>query len=993
MKPQLESLWSELKQVHIPRATYRIQFSPAFTFKDAEELIPYLDHLGISTLYASPIFKPRQGSLHGYDVVDYNALNPMLGTEEEFRRLCSALQEKSMSLLLDIVPNHMGVSTDNEWWTDVLKHGPSSIYARYFDIDWKPRNRNLDNKILLPILHSHYGEVLEEGHLSVVYWHGDFYLHYFENQFPMTPESYVHILDHVYDSLPDDLKEAEAWIKMEVASVRHSLKFLPDYWLTDSESISIRRREQHIIRSRILGLFDKSELFRSTLQFTLSIINGTKGIASSFNILDIILSEQPYHLAFWQVASDEINYRRFFDINDMAAIRTEDLQVFADTHRLTFKLLAEGLISGLRIDHPDGLWDPERYFWRLQSGYIDAVAQHRFKDNPTEATALAEQLNTQLEKGNNHPEWPLYVIGEKILSDSEPLPETWAIQGTTGYDFMYAVNNLFIDSSTEDFFNQLYAAFTGEYLDFEELTDFTKKLIMNQSLTSEIAALTTKLARIVEKNRRFRGFTQNSLALVLSEFMASMDIYRTYITGPSHVSSRDKKYIEAAMRRAKMNNPLVPESVFDFVQDVLLMKNFNLFDASYQSDLKDFIMKFQQITGPVMAKSVEDTAFYIYNRLSSLNEVGGHPDRFGISIQEFHTHNSTIQEKYPYTMLSTSTHDTKRSEDIRARLNVLSEIPEEWHNAINTWSAINAHAYTRINGELAPSRNDEYLLYQTLIGTYESGTDEHTFKNRIIGYMHKAINEAKTHSNWVNPNSEYACAVSAFIEHIWTDNTFRTSFALFHEKVAYFGRLNSLSQLLLKLTSPGVPDVYQGTEMWNFNLVDPDNRRAVNFELRQEKIADLDNLSLTETQALLNEVLCQGDKGMMKLFLLQKTLTYRKEQPKLFSHGAYVPLIATGSESDHVCAFMRTSEHAKIVVVVPRLFHKLLAGERQLPIGEKIWGDTLLNLPIEHTQNAAITNILTGESYQLKPNTTGNVIMISDACSTLPVALLTLSNN
>ena len=991
MNSLTDSIWTELKQQRIPRATYRIQFSPTFTFKDAALLVPYLDELGISTLYASPIFKPRAGSLHGYDVVDYNDINPVLGTEEDLRTLCAKLRQRGMDLLLDIVPNHMGVSTDNEWWTDVLKHGPSSIFARYFDIDWKPRNRTLDNKILLPVLHSHFGEVLEEGHLSVVYWHGDFYVHYFENQFPMTPESYIHILDYVIESLPDALEDSEAWIKMEIASVRHSLQFLPDYWLTDSESIAIRRREQHIIRSRILGLFDKSQLFRSTLQSALDAINGAQGVSTSFDILDNILSVQPYHLAFWQVASDEINYRRFFDINDMAAIRTEDLQVFADSHRLTFKLLAEGLIAGLRIDHPDGLWDPERYFWRLQTGYVDAVVHQKISEDTSQARAVAEQLNAQLESLKNHSEWPLYVLGEKILSDSESLPETWAIQGTTGYDFMYAVNSLFIDTTTEDSFNQLYAAFTGEYMDFEELTDFTKKLIMNQSLTSEIEALTAKLARIVEKNRRFRGFTQNSLALVLSEFMASMDIYRTYITGPSHVSTRDQKYIEAAMRRAKINNPLVPESVFDFVQDVLLMKNFHLFDASHHSDLKDFVMKFQQITGPVMAKSVEDTAFYIYNRLTSLNEVGGHPDRFGISIDDFHAHNNTIQEKYPYTMLSTSTHDTKRSEDVRARINVLSEMPEAWHNAINTWSAINSNAFTRVNGHLAPSRNDEYLLYQTLLGIFQPGLDENTFKNRIIGYMHKAINEAKTHSNWVNPNREYACAVSTFIEQIWEDDSFRASFESFHETIAYFGRLNSISQLILKLTSPGVPDIYQGAELWNFNLVDPDNRQAVDFGERRELLESVIDLSLGEVQTLVSELVCLHNSGKLKLYLLEKTLSHRKKHTTLYSSGSYIPIQTAGTYADHVCAFIRKTNTRAMLVIVPRLFYRLLAGESILPLGHDCWLDTCVTYPEDLSERISLTNIFTGESMELHKNATGKTIMLKDVLLSLPVALLDIT--
>ena len=897
-----------------------------------------------------------------------------------------------MNLLLDIVPNHMGVSTANEWWTDVLKHGPSSIYAQYFDIDWKPRNRTLDNKILLPVLHSHYGEVLEEGHLQVVYWHGDFYLHYFEHQIPMTPESYIHILDHVLQSIQDQVSDSESWIMMETYSVRRSLKFLPDYWLTDSESISTRRREQQVIRWRILGLFDKSELFRSTLESSLEAINGNIGDASSFDTLDLILSEQPYHLAFWQVASDEINYRRFFDINDMAAICMENQQVFSDAHRLTFKYLSEGLIAGLRIDHPDGLWDPERYFWRLQAGYIEAFIQHRMQESPEGATELAEQLINKLKPSKIHPEWPLYVVGEKILSDSEPLPQTWAIQGTTGYDFMYSANNLFVDSSAEEAFNHLYTSFTGKFVDFEELTDYTKKLIMSQSLTSEITALAAKLARIVEQNRRFRGFTQNSLALVLSEFMASMHIYRTYITGPTHVSSRDQQYITAAMQRAKKHNPLVPESIFNFLEDVLLMKNFHLFKDEHQNALKDFVMKFQQITGPVMAKSVEDTAFYIYNRLVSLNEVGGHPERFGISLLDFHAHNAAIQKKYPYTMLSTSTHDTKRSEDVRARINVLSEMHEEWNGAINKWSSINTAAFIRVQGKLAPSRNDEYLLYQTMLGTYEHGIDEENFKNRIVAYMLKAVNEAKTHSNWVNPNREYAEAVTSFVHQIWANSAFRTSFETFHQSIDYFGRLNSIAQLLLKLTSPGVPDIYQGTELWSYSLVDPDNRRSIDFEKRADALGDLATDALPDVKELQKDLNNPKAPGSAKLHILHRVLNHRKQHPELYTKGDYIPLYAEGAYNQHVCAFLRLLNEEAVLVVTSRLFYKLVNGKRKLPVGRESWQDTSITLPGSITSRATFVNILTGESFPMAGTATDQTLLLADLFVSFPMAIFTITD-
>ena len=978
----LQQLWDDLiQEPRIPRAFYRIQFNPSFTFKDAEQLVPYLNAIGISDLYASPVFKPRKGSVHGYDIVNYNEFNPALGSKDDFIRLCKALKARDMSLILDIVPNHMGVSTENEWWADVLKHGPSSQYAGYFDIDWKPNNRILDNKLLLPVLHSHYGEVLEEGHIKVVYWHGDFYVHYYDNQFPMTPESYIHILDHILDTLPSALDDKEKWIRHEVTSVRRSLEFLPEYWLTDAESISIRRREQKIIRWRFLGLFDKSEAFRSYLQESLQGINGIKGESSSFDILDTILSEQPYYLAFWQVASDEINYRRFFDINDMAAVRTENLQVFADTHRLTFQLLAEGLIAGLRIDHPDGLWNPERYFWRLQSGYIDALMNHRFSDTPEQARSMAEKLNAHLTTLKSGKKWPLYVVGEKILSESEPLPDTWAIHGTTGYDFMYAANNLFVDRSSEEAFNNLYAAFIGEYIDFNELTAEAKNLIMTQSLTSEITALTAELARIVEKNRRFRGFTQNSLAFVMSEFMAALDIYRTYTTGPNHISDRDQSYIKAAMTRAKENNPLVPERVFDFLEDVLLMKNLLQFNEADRPALKDFVMKFQQITGPIMAKSVEDTAFYIYNRLVSLNEVGGHPDHFGIEVQDFHAHNVGIQQSYPHTMLSTSTHDTKRSEDVRCRINVLSEIPDEWHNAINTWAVMNAAACSTLSGQSAPSRNDEYLIYQTLLGTYDPAEDSKVYIDRIVQYMFKAINEAKTHSNWINPNQEYAHAISSFIRTIWKNEVFRTAFEAFHNKVAFFGRLNSLSQVLLKLTSPGVPDIYQGSELWNFSLVDPDNRRPVDFNLRSQLLDTIKKEQSIERLGYIQSLLENDQEGMIKFYFTYRTLCYRSHHPRLFTMGHYKPLIASGTKHNHLCAFQRTHNDKTLIAIIPRLMCSMVRSRTVLPVGHSAWEDTRVHID---KPNTAWKNILSDEIFHSDDK---GALLLSELFAHIPYGL------
>jgi (1->4)-alpha-D-glucan 1-alpha-D-glucosylmutase len=969
----------------IPRATYRVQLGTDMTFERARTLLPYLEALGISDFYGSPLFKPRKGSTHGYDTVDHNQFNPVLGTEEDFNAFSSDLTAHNMGLLLDIVPNHMGVNTENAWWTDVLKNGPSSDHAQYFDIYWRPPSRVLDDKVLLPVLGGHYGLVLEAGELRIVYWHGDFYVHYYEHQFPMTPESYARILALVLEMLPAELSEEDAWVPTELASIVYSLGYLPTYHVRDRERIVARQREQTIIRWRLLGLFDKSEVFRTTLEEALETINGTPGVPESFDTFDALLSEQPYRLAYWRVATDEINYRRFFDINDMAAVRVENPRVFADMHRLTLRLMAEGKVSGLRIDHPDGLWDPTAYFRRLQSAYLVTALKLRLgeADGVDYATLVDAQLDTLHTAHPTRTPWPFYVLVEKILSASEPLPDTWAVHGTTGYDFMSVLNNLFVYADHERAFNDLYAAFTGETVAFHDLTTRTKRLVMTQSLTSEIEARSAELDQIVEKNRRYRGFTQNSLAFGLSEFIAALEIYRTYITGPDDVSDRDRIYIEEAIALAKLRNPLVPSGLFDFLQETLLMRNLEDFTPESQIELRAFVMKFQQITGPVMAKSVEDTAFYIYNRLVSLNEVGGHPEHFGTSVEAFHIHNA--EHAFPNTMLSTSTHDTKRSEDVRARINVLSEMQGEWRTRIDEWSVINGDAKSEIGEELAPARNDEYLLYQTLLGAYDPlQDDDETFLARIIAYMHKAINEAKVHSNWINPNDAYAQAIADFVTTIWQDEEFRASFDEFHERIAYFGRFNSLAQVLLKLTSPGVPDIYQGTELWDFSLVDPDNRRPVDFERRHALLTEIQEQEQADRLALAQALLEDAPSGRIKLYLTYRILDYRRRQEALFRQGRYLPLPAEGDLAEHVCAFARQDETEAVLTIAPRFPVILAHGQKLPPMGD-LWEDTRLPLPAGWAGHG-LENLLTGEFIEPTVEEGKPFLPLAAALAVWPVA-------
>ncbi|PJF21891.1 MAG: malto-oligosyltrehalose synthase [Phototrophicales bacterium] len=956
-----------LQPPRIPRATYRLQFNANFTFDDALNLLDYLHDLGVSDVYASPLFKPRTGSTHGYDIVDYAQFNPALGGEEGFNRFSDGLKARNMGLLLDIVPNHMGVNTENIWWMDVLKHGPASVYAGYFDIDWQPKNRAMDNKVLLPVLGDHYGRVLEAGEFKLVYWHGDFYLHYYEHQFPLTPETYRDILQLAHEQMTN----ADQWVAEELLSIITALGYFPHYTTKDPEQLIIRRREQVIIRRRVLALFDGSEAFRTALHHALELINGTPGKPHTFDKLDSILSRQPYRLSYWRVAADEINYRRFFDINDMAAIRIENPQVFEDTHRLVFRLLAEGKANGLRVDHPDGLLNPPAYFMQLQESYLMARLAH-ITGKPVENPVRVRERLALLQNDDEPTMQPLYVLVEKILSETEPLPYSWAVYGTTGYDFMNAVNSLFVDAANEARFDTLYEAFTGQDIPFHELTDQTKKLVMSEALTSELDARSSELARIVEKNRRYRGFTRNSIAVAMSEFIAALSIYRTYITGPGDITERDRHYIEEAIAIAKKRNVMRPTSLFDFLRDTLLLDNLHEFDESLRPQLREFVMKFQQITGPVMAKSVEDTAFYIYNRLISLNEVGGHPDQFGIQVADFHQHNK--HKAFWYTMLSTSTHDTKRSEDVRARINVLSEMPDEWEAALTQWHNHNKVAKTIVDDEAAPAPNDEYLLYQTLVGAYEA--DDPQFLERVIRYMHKAINEAKVYSNWINPNDDYARAITDFVTHIMTDDVFLTMFKPFATRIAYYGRLNSLSQVVLKLTSPGVPDIYQGTELWDFSLVDPDNRRPVDFAKRRAILASIKQRFDSEAPALVADLLDDMEDGAIKLFVIHRILAFRREAEALFREGDYEAIAVSGGKAAHVCAFMRQHEKARMVVVVPRLILGLTNGQEVPPIGMDIWDDTTATLPEGRYQN-----IFTAETI------IGSQIPVRDLLATFPVGV------
>jgi (1->4)-alpha-D-glucan 1-alpha-D-glucosylmutase len=989
----------------IPRATYRLQFHTGFNFRQAEALVPYLDELGISDLYASPFFKPCDPEGAGYDVCDHKEFNPAIGAEEDFNALSRALQSMSMGLILDLVPNHMGISGGNPWWMDVLENGPSSPFSCYFDIDLQPVKPELRNKVLLPILEDQYGRVLESGKFRLAIEDGAFFIYYYEQKLPVAPRTYSRILKLPLEGLTQTLGKENEHLQ-EYQSILTALGYLPSQTDLSPEKLEERMREKEVIKRRIAAQYQNSPEVRRALDEAIQSFNGRPGDAASFDHLDGLIGDQAYRPAFWRVAADEINYRRFFDINHLAAIRMELPQVFAEAHHLVYRLLREGKVTGLRIDHPDGLWNPASYFQQLQKHFIFQVFRSRIAAaDSLDLSSETEEPDwlAELQKRRPAPPWPLYVIAEKILSEGEPLPRDWAVYGTTGYDFLNEVNGLFVDRGNLRAMDRVYSQFTGTSIHFGNLVNSWKKMIMLVSLASEVGALSHQLERISEKNRRYRDFTLNSLTFVLRETIAGLPVYRTYITGPENVPALDREYIETAVKEAKKRNPRTAEEVFDFVRDTLLVRNLDDFQEGDRRHLMDFVMKFQQITGPVMAKGLEDTAFYIYNRLVSLNEVGGHPELFGVAGEDFHARNRERRKDWPHSLLATSTHDTKRSEDVRARINVLSEIPGEWRAAVSRWSRWNAPKKTLADGQPAPDRNDEYLLYQTLVGAWPVerpgdplafSSEEFTgFRERIAAYMRKATLEAKVHTSWVNPNEEYDEAVKNFVLKLLEPrgkNRFLSDLQAFQRRVAFFGRWNSLSQVLLKLTCPGVPDIYQGTELWDLSLVDPDNRRPVDYEQRQSLLSGLkerieksgENLGF-----LARELLESSRDGRVKLYLIWRTLQARRGAPNIFSEGSYLPLKAEGDKKDHLFAFARTLGEDSILVGVPRLIVGLLEGREEPPLGEAPWKDTRIRVP-EEWVGRKFRNLFTGEELGVRKGERGAGFSLADLFRDFPVALL-----
>ncbi len=829
-------------------STYRIQLNPVFNFDAASEQLDYFKALGVSHVYCSPYLQAARGSQHGYDVVDHSHVNEELGGEAGHEAFCARLGEIGLGQVLDIVPNHMAVSVpENRWWWDVLENGPSSRYADYFDVDWEYPQGSRANQVLLPILGNHYGRILESGEIRVERDGGMFFARYYDHLFPIDPRSLSGLLG----------RAAERAEHSELGFLASALDYLPFPTATDRPSTRRRHRDKEVIREKLATLLSEHAHLRRAVDAEVDLIN------SNVDRLDAFLSRQNYRLAYWRIARSDLGYRRFFDINNLIAIRVEDQDVFADTHERITDWLRRGVIDGLRIDHADGLRDPEQYFSRLRH-----------------------------EAGN------AWIVAEKILHPGEQLPDAWSVAGTTGYDFLAVTGGLFVRQDSERAMTDFYRSFTGEGDPYHEYLYEGKQQVLHDLLGSDVNRLVVLLSEVCEHHRRFRDFTREDISEALIELLACFPVYRTYTRANERVLyEHDRRIIENAVSEARERREDLDAELFDLLYQVLTL------ELDGESE-REFVMRFQQLTGPTMAKGGEDTAFYQYNRLVCLNEVGSDPGVFGTSIDEFHKHMEERAVSHPRAMLCSSTHDTKRSEDVRARLAVVSEYPSRWAEAVWSWSTM-ADDYRT---EQWPDRNIEYLIYQTLVGAWPIDED------RMLAYIEKAMREAKTHTTWTSQNELYEASVFDFAKGIMNDSAIMESIERFVELVRVPGYINSLANVAIKLLGPGIPDIYQGCELWDLSLVDPDNRRPVDYARRRSMLEAVQSCGPDELWKRL-------DEGAPKLALTTACLKLRDRHPEVFAGArdagpaGYKRLEVSGPAAENIVAFSRDES---ILCVVPR---------------------------------------------------------------------------
>ena len=991
-----DRVWAEaaarLRRRRIPSSVYRVQLSQALRLQDVARLVPYLAELGICDVYTSPYLRAAPGSTHGYDVVAHDTVDPEMGGEEGLRLLAEALRPAGMGLLVDLVPNHMSISSENQLWQDVLENGPSSTYAPFFDIVWKPVKDELEDKVLLPVLGDQYGAVLEAGDLRLKLQQGTFFLCYFEHRFPINPRHYPMILRHHLDRLEAELPPNDVVLE-ELLSICTACDNLPPRTETDREKVEERRREKEVIKRRLDTLCKSSPAILAFLEGNVQEFNGTRGDPRSFDLLDRLLGEQAYRLAHWRVAGEEINYRRFFDINELAAIRMEEPRVFEETHRLVLGLLADGMIQGLRIDHPDGLFDPKSYFQRIQEEHFVETCRRLARTEGGPADEIVPQVRARFEAEGQRSglSRPVYVVAEKVLGLGETVPESWPIDGTTGYEFLNSLNGLFVQAESRRAIDEIFSRFTASKLQLEELLYEKKKLIMSTSMASEVNMLAYQLNRISEMNRRSRDFTLNALRSALVEYVASFPVYRSYVSEEG-VDERDRRYIERAVARAKRRSPVVNVSVFDFLRNVLLVRHGGHLAEEERERRLAFAMKLQQLTGPVMAKALEDTCFYIYNRLVSLNEVGGEPRQFGVAPSEFHTQNGERLETARGSLLATTTHDTKRSEDVRARIDAISEVPDEWKAVLQRLSKLaRKHKVKLAEDRAAPDRNEEYLLYQTLVGAWPfvelDDERRREFTDRIASYLLKAAKEAKVNTSWINPDAAWDEALGIFVRRVLGDDAFVRELLPFQKRIAEVGIRNSLAQVLLKIASPGVPDIYQGCEHWCLSLVDPDNRRPVAFDALAEGLRSLRDgwvAAGDEPRDWVAGLWEARHDGRVKQFITWRALQARRARPELFLDGDYVPVECAGPRGDRAVALCRRRGSQQVIAVAPRLVSALVDEETA---GKDPWAGTYLLLP-SGAGGTSWRCTFTGEVHRPVLVRGSPTLPLSRLFGVLPVALL-----
>ncbi|PZV10351.1 MAG: malto-oligosyltrehalose synthase [Leptolyngbya sp.] len=929
----------------IPIATYRLQFHSGFNFEAAHAIANYLAALGISDLYASPIFKARAGSTHGYDIVDPTQINPEIGTPEQFDALVNRLQQHQIGWLQDIVPNHMAYDSTNQYLMDVLENGPDSEAIEFFDIEWNHAYDSFKGRVLAPLLGDLYGNCLENGEIQLTYDETGLNVNYHSLKLPVRIESYARFITTNLGQLTKALGRNHP----------DFIKLLGSLYLIKSIPAETKGRERYdqivFVKGLLWELYSQNREIKDFFDANVISFNGIANDPESFNLLDSLLSEQFYRLSSWKVGAEEINYRRFFTVNELISVKVETTKVFHKTHVLIEQWIKDGKVTGLRVDHIDGLYHPAEYLERLREKVGD-----------------------------------VYITVEKILELQEQMPAEWQTQGTSGYEFLNYLNGVFCQSQHESALQTIYTRFTGARTSYEQLMADNKHLIIDKNLGGDVDNLAQRLKSLSGQTRQGVDFTAYGLRRSLREVLALFPVYRTYVAS-DQVSEADRGYIQTAIAQSKERIPLLINEL-NYIEKLLLRQEEELLTEAQKEERLHFVMKFQQLTGPLMAKGVEDTTLYIYNRLLSLNEVGGNPSHFGITLEQFHDFNRKKCNYWMHSMNASATHDTKRGEDVRARLNVLSEMPSDWEDQVQRWAEINRDKKQQIKGKSIPDRNDEYFLYQTLVGSFPfAEADFSEFRDRIKEYIIKAIREAKVHTAWLRPNSTYEQGYLDFIDKLIdfeVDNEFLEAFRPFQKQIATYGIFNSLSQVLLKNTAPGVPDLYQGCELWDLSLVDPDNRRPVDYAQRQAYLQEIQAGIETDCLSLMKDLLATKEDGRVKLFLTYRILQARQNYQMLFQQGDYQPLEVSGIFADHLIAFARTFEGQMAIAIAPRFLSHVIQPN-ELPLDRSVWQDTQINLP--STMPEQWINVITTQSLLAKA-----AIKAGDALQQFPVALLISQN-